>query len=177
MGTKSFQHPSAKSIKGKIHLKVSGFAQQHIVSIDDITESISEIPAAHIVGLTEIEYDPLRINQKFDYFDYRVPNLNALGEYRNKPDRIWIYKFDSLSQCRHLLFHEIGHFFYFTHLDSKLRKSWATSISKQGGFISSCASRNAAEDFAECYAYYLNDPGKLATFKHKRLFFSQRIFC
>jgi len=90
--------------------------------------------------------------------------------------KIIIYEFDSIDMFYHVLFHEIGHFVYFLSISSQLKKNWVTKTHKTEPFVSALSKRNAAEDFAECYAIYLSKPERLKQSPQKYNFIHQNVF-
>jgi hypothetical protein len=65
---------------------------------------------------------------------------------------------------------------YFFIIDSVLKKQWATQTHRKEGFVSDYASKNAAEDFAECYSFYMTSPEKLKRLKTKYSFIQKEVF-
>jgi len=161
---------------GKIQLLLSGFGQQDLLTIDDIIASVKKVPARHLAGLKKIHYDPSRLHQMLYYYLNIAPNLRSLGEFIQQSRKINIYQFKDKKQFYHTLYHEIGHYVYFFIIDSVLKKQWATKTHRKEGFISNYASKNAAEDFAECYSFYMTSPEKLKPFKIKHSFIHKKVF-
>lgn len=163
-------------IDGKIQLLLTGFHQQDIISIDEIIYTIKKLPTGHLAGLKKISYDPSRLHQMLYYYVGIAPNLSSLGEFIQKKRQVNMYKFRSKPQFYHTLYHEIGHYVYFFVIDSALKKHWATQLHRKGKFISDYASKNAAEDFAECYSFYMTNKHKLAQINVKYHFMQHEIF-
>ena len=163
-------------IDGKVRLLLSGFGQQTIISVDDVVNAIKILPAKHLAGLKEISYDPNRLFQSLAYYLNILPNRRSRGEFVQNQRQINIYAFKTPERFHHILYHEIGHYVYFVIIDSETKKEWVTKIYPRGGFITHYAKRNAAEDFAECYSYYVYQPEKLMAVDLKYRFMRDRIF-
>ena len=153
-----------------MELLIKGFKKQDKITLQQVIDSIMEIPQRHRKLLRAIVYDPKRLFQR----SYVVPksiNFNALGEYDRCPlEHILIYDFKDLNQFRHVLYHEMGHHVYWRILDSKMRKTWVTQVSREEPKVSEYAKRNASENFAESYAFYIQNPSILLNMPIKRDF-------
>jgi hypothetical protein len=167
---------SDHQLDGKIQLLLSGFHQQDIISIDEIIAAVKLLPAKHLVGLKKINYDPSRLHQMLYYYLGIAPNLSSLGEFIQKKRQVNMYKLHDKQQFYHTLFHEIGHYVYFFVINSHVKKEWATKIHRKDSFVSKYASKNAAEDFAECYSFYITHPKKLMQLNTKYSFILQQVF-
>lgn len=162
---------------GSIHIHVRGLDLQDIVTTDDIVSALEALPNSHISGLREIRFDPDReTDQSFPAFIPKRISARLKAKYRTWQRAITLYQFDHKKEFFHLLYHEIGHFVYFQIIDSKEKKRWVTEIYPGKGFVSPVASRNAAEDFAESYAFYVLDPGHLAKQHEKNQFMRTNVF-
>ncbi|EGG95020.1 hypothetical protein IMCC1989_1965 [gamma proteobacterium IMCC1989] len=167
---------SDHQLDGKIQLLLSGFHQQDTLSVDEIIDAIKLVPAGHLAGLKKIHYDPSRLHQMLYYYLGISPNLSSLGEFIQNKRQVNVYHFHSKQQFYHTLFHEIGHYVYFFVINSHVKKEWATQTHKKKLFVSEYAKKNAAEDFAECYSFYLVKNYKLRTIKTKYYFMKQKVF-
>lgn len=167
---------STYDIDGRVQLLLSGFGQQDIVSIDAIIDAVKQVPARHLVGLKKINYDPSRLHQMLYYYLNIAPNLRSLGEFVQESRKINIYQFRDQQQFFRTLYHEIGHYVYFFIIDSILKKKWATQLHRSEDFVSDYAQKNAAEDFAECYSFYITQREKLSRLKKKYHFFRTDVF-
>jgi hypothetical protein len=163
-------------IDGKVRLLLTGFGQQEIISTDDIITAIKLLPANHIAGLKKVNYDPLRLFQKLYYYLNIRPDIRSQGEFVQRRREINIYEFKTPKKFFHTLYHEVGHYVYFFTIDSHQRKEWATQLHHKTGFVSDYASKNAAEDFAECYSYFINEPEKLMSYSAKYYFIKTQVF-
>ncbi|WP_199611741.1 hypothetical protein [Flocculibacter collagenilyticus] len=158
-----------------MNIVIKGFNKQQIIAIEQISATINKIPKHHLIGLECIVYDPQRFYQR-SYVSPKTINYRASGQYDNSPiNYISIYKFNSFDEFTHILHHEIGHHVYTKLLNSFERKQWVTQISSKYAYISDYAKKNAAEDFAECYAYFHLKPEQLKSLSTKYDFI--RKFC
>jgi hypothetical protein len=163
-------------IDGKVRLLLTGFGQQEVISTEDIIAAIKLLPANHIPGLKKINYDPLRLFQKLYYYLNIRPDIRSQGEFVQRRREINIYEFKTPKRFFHTLYHEVGHYVYFFIIDSHQKKHWATELYKKAGFVSDYASKNAAEDFAECYSYFIHKPEKLMKYSAKYYFIKNQVF-
>lgn len=157
----------------KIILK--DFHLQNVISVDDITAVVKGIPSAHIAGVKTIAYDPTRYHQK-SYYDPKPINYFVQGEYKIGPfEHILVYKFDNLQEFRHILFHEVGHHVFMKTLSSKDKKKWVFDVYPNSQHITEYSKSNAAEDFAESYAFFLHSPNKLKKIFKKYIFIKNNL--
>jgi len=96
--------------------------------------------------------------------------------YAQRERRILVFDFASLRQFRHVLHHEIGHHVFERVLDSTWRKRWVALFKPGSRFITRYAARNAAEDFAECYATFVRNPKRLERLTTKYAFLRDNVF-
>lgn len=162
---------------GRVKLALFGFKSQSVVSIREIVNAIDHLPDAHLEGLDEIRYDPLREMQNLLSSLLKRSHLNRFqAEFVQVTRAVIIYEIPSASYFFHILYHEIGHHVYFRIIDSSLKKEWVRQIYPRSGHITKYASRNAAEDFAECYAFYILDPERLQNHSEKYWFLKEKVF-
>ncbi len=154
----------------KLNLLISGFGLQQIVPVDDVIDAICRLPAKHIKKLKVIKFDP---NKNISFLFRHQRQISQLGEYLLSHDAVVIYRFYSYDECFHVLFHEIGHHIYFKFLSSQQKKQWVTQVYRSEKGISKLGERNACEDFAECYAFYLTQPSSLRLLADKYKFISE----
>jgi hypothetical protein len=181
-GLRHYKKSKVSDINGvanqPIHLKLLGFGQQSLIPIENMLEQLNSLPDNHLAGLRTIEYDPSRRNllpSLINSILHRAPDY-CKGVFLQRKRKIIIYEFDSLDMFYHVLFHEIGHFVYFLSISSQLKKNWVTQTHKIEPFVSALSKRNAAEDFAECYATYLTKPDRLKLSPQKYNFIHQSVF-
>jgi hypothetical protein len=141
---------------GKLNLRLSGFAAQQIVPVDDIVRAIDRLPDFHLEGLREIAYLPEYAPDVRAYPAY--PRCAPQGEFVQSERRIFVYGFDRPAMFFHMLHHEIGHFVFFLVLGSRMKKQWVTQLFPESTCVTAYACRNPWEDFAESYAYYVLQP-------------------
>ena len=75
-----------------------------------------------------------------------------------------------------MLFHELGHFVYFRVISSFEKKQWVTEVHPVEEAVTRYGRRNAAEDFAEAFALYVQAPGELAGLPGKYRFMRDAVF-
>lgn len=163
-------------------VRVTGFGRQRRIPLGRIAAALGALPGFHLEGLREIEYDPERLGQKATgyFLPPRVytplPNLGCAAEFLQDEEKIAVYRFASEEELLHLLYHEIGHHVCQRVLGGSARKRWVTEIHPRSGPVSAAGARNAREDFAECYALYVRDPGRLRAFPAKHAFLQDEVF-
>lgn len=163
--------------EGRINLTVSGFEHQSIITVQQVVAEIDRIPSHHLAGLKEIRYDPLRETLTW------LENVSAISEsphtkgiYLQGFRTIAIYNFSSVEQLFTVLFHELGHYVYYTIIDSTVKKKWVTEVHPEKKYVTKYAKTNASEDFAECYAEFLLNPNNLVRIPKKYNFIRNAIF-
>lgn len=163
--------------QNKIHMHLLGFDLQTIVPINDITLKLNNIPSWHLSGLKEIRYDPTRETLNW------LKNAPAIsdsphtkGIYLQGFRTIAIYDFKNEKELYTVLFHELGHYVYYTIIDSIIKKQWVTEVHPIKKYVTNYARMNASEDFAECYAEFLLNPYNLVRIPKKYNFIRNAIF-
>lgn len=163
----------------KLNLLISGFSKQNIITVEKIFDAINALPDAHITGLNIIEYDPKRLNVIQAFFNklgYKRAPKCCKGVFIQNKRKIVIYEFNTREMLYHILYHEVGHFVYQLVLDSKLKKHWVSETHHTAPFITPLSRRNACEDFAECYTYYITKCETLMQSKQKYDFMHEYVF-
>src|SRR3954470_24625979 len=97
---------SAGEAAGKLNLRLSGFARQDLVPVDDIVRAIDLLPDFHLSGLREIAYLPELAPATSQYFCPAVPRGEPKGEFVQRERRIFVYAFDSPEMFFQMLHHE-----------------------------------------------------------------------
>ena len=166
---------------GRINLLISGFYRQSLVSTDDVIEAIEAIPSNHIKGLQVVKYDPAReVQQLMAQADGVSMEPHVMGAYYYASDLagIVIYEFHNKLMFYHMLYHEIGHYVYLRVLTQPLRDEWLYRVRPHANqrFVSRYAATSAAEDFAECYAYFCVFPQTLWKIFPKMRFIAEKVF-
>lgn len=161
----------------KLHLRITGFDLQSIITVNNIVEKINHIPTWHLAGLKEIRYDPNRetINL-ITKSPTRVESPNTKGIYLQGYRTIAIYDFKSEKELFTILFHELGHYVYYTIINSIIKKKWVTEVHPVKKYVTNYARVNASEDFAECYAGFLLNPNNLVRIQQKYNFIRNELF-
>ena len=161
----------------RINLKISGFELQSLVPIDNIVNEINRIPSWHLAGLKEIRYDPER--ETLNWLS-NTPVISesphTKGMYLQGFRTIALYNFNSEKQLFTVLFHELGHYVYYTIIDSTVKKKWVTEVRQVKKYVTKYAKTNASEDFAECYAEFLLNPDNLVRIPQKYNFIRNAVF-
>ncbi|WP_273047429.1 hypothetical protein [Pseudoalteromonas sp.] len=157
-------------------LIIKDFDKQTIVSKSHVVLSVNRIPRAHLEGLNYIVYDKARFFQR-NYSDASSVNQNVLGTYNSLPKNyVCIFKFSSLREFEHILYHEIGHHVFQHILSAQQRRYWVSELHRfYPEFISKYACTNGQEDFCECYAHYFTLPSKLQRLGKKYKFINDLV--
>jgi hypothetical protein len=141
-------------------LEISGFEKCELVNNDEIREYIeNNVPSEHLVGCPSIEFSP-------DYSLF-VKEPSTLGCFNTLTHEIHINENPELIGPDSLLetvVHEIGHN---VHENIKwesphLAGKWEELYWNSDYFVSEYATTSVNEDFAECYAKYIQDPELLS---------------
>lgn len=161
---------------GKIQLLLTNFHLQTTIDTNDIVALLKKCATFHLEGLQEILYDPLRQMQQPLLQARRYVPTHLKGQYLQHLHAIVIYPFENRQEALHTIAHELGHYVFLHRLDSTLRKTWVTELYPGSEKISGYARTNAAEDFAESYAYFLLQPAQLRQLQAKYAFMQQSVF-
>ena len=168
--------PKGAPIRGKVNLLLAGFKRQSVISVDEVLRAIDVLPAFHLEKLRSIEYDPIwNVCDELDYYESRS-SLAAAGKYVLADKTILMHKFINKPLFYRMLYHEIGHFVFYNAIGGDLKKEWVTRLYPGYPYITQYASRNGSEDFAECYASYILEPGKLMHIIEKFSFMKHQVF-
>ncbi len=160
--TKSITAADQVALRGKIRLRITGFHQQQVVTMEDILRTIDVLPGFHLEGLQEIAFEPWSLSGAVT--DTFVPpglRSRVRGEFIQRQRRIVIYAVDNRELALHVLLHEIGHYVFFLTLNSRVKKHWVTELYPRLPATTDYGGRNASEDFSEAYALYQTDPAQL----------------
>ena len=168
--------PKGAPIRGKVNLLLAGFKRQSVISVDEVLRAIDVLPAFHLEKLRSIEYDPIwNVGDELDYYESRS-SLAAAGKYVLADKTILMHKFINKPLFYRMLYHEIGHYVFYNAIGGDLKKEWVTRLYPGNPYITQYASRNGSEDFAECYASYILEPGKLMHIIEKFSFMKHQVF-
>jgi hypothetical protein len=163
------------TFESRVELWLAGFAEQSIVSTDDIVAAVDRVPNHQLEGLRGIIYDPERVTQELtpipEPWRFRIK-----GAFFQSQRCIVVYDFANRERFEHILFHEIGHYVFQYILDSFKRKRWVTELYPESRHVTPVASRNANEDFAESYATFLLEPERLLQIPKKHAFMRGDVF-
>jgi hypothetical protein len=162
--------------KGDIHIIVSGFSDQQIISIDDVTAAVDALPSHHLGGVQEIRYqeDHTYIN-KYGEETLTTPE-SCKAAFVQDDQVVLMHHFVSHEEFLHILYHEIGHHVFYRIINGFQRKHWVTEIHPNSKVITKYAGLNASEDFAESYARFVLDPKQLNRLTKKYRFMRDEIF-
>ena len=158
-------------LQAAVHLTLAGFARTSDGAVQATLSTIDSLPAAHLSELRYIVYDP-----QHQSLAEEIVNATTKGLYLREGRDIVIFDFDNLDELRHVLCHEIGHHVFEQIIDGECRVDWTTDIHPRGGHITAYSERNAAEDFAECYATFALRPKQLEPLTRKYQFLRDRVF-
>jgi hypothetical protein len=158
-----------------VRLWLAGFKAQHIISTEQIVAAVDKIPDRHLAGLRGIVYDHERVTQELMPYA-QLASFSIKGAFFQQERCVVVYDFNSQARFEQVLYHEIGHYVFYCVLDSYCKQRWVTQQYPNSKFVSPIAARNASEDFAESYAYYLNKPATLRDIPSKYTFMNNEIF-
>lgn len=156
----------------RLSLALSGFREQKLASINEITSAILKLPPAHIAGLSEICYRP-NGNALYPAFSRAQ---TCQGEFILETRQIILYSARDKAELIHMMLHEVGHYVFYNVIPVNLRYQWTHDVHPQAPFITQYAQTNASEDFAECYATYAQHPNKLKRLSKKYNFVQSHVF-
>jgi hypothetical protein len=174
--TKQSTVSDLKKKRTSLNVLISGFARQSKVSVKTITAIVDATPAFHLVGLDMITYDPQWETTSAQKLLDDSCSTSSKAVYMRGDRRILVFGFDDLAQFKHVLYHEIGHHVFERVIDSTLRKEWVTVVNPKSTHVTDYAAQSAAEDFAESYSVFLNDPARLQKIPTKYVFMRDKIF-
>ena len=166
---------AAASYDARVHLWLAGFDQQRIVSVEDVVSAIRDVPPPHLEGLKGVIYDGERVSQEL----IRHPagwSFTIKGVFFKEQRCVVLYEFPDRARFRRILHHEIGHHVFYHVIDSDRKKRWVTDLHPNSRHVSAIAKRNASEDFAECYATFLEAQEKLVLHPEKLAFLRRDVF-
>ena len=156
-------------------LEISGFENCELIDNQEIREYIeNNIPKEHLNGCPSIEFSP--DDPQF------IKEPDTLGYFNTLTHEIHINENPVLLGPDSLLetvVHEIGHN---VHENLKwdnpfLAEKWEELYCNSEYFVSEYASKSVNEDFAECYAKFIQDPELLKFFcPEKYAFMHEYVF-
>ena len=150
---------------------IRGFEHSRLVSNHDIASLIKQAPKRHLESLKAIAFISASERLLYD-----VPSSGEKGAYFPDYRSILFFDVDSIEACKHVLFHELGHFVFHQKITSYQRKQWASTLFTKRQFVSAYAATDPAEDFAESYAYYILDTQKIKAIPEKYHFLRFQVF-
>lgn len=165
----------AAQFDARVHLWLAGFSAQKLIKVDDVVAAIKSIPHGHLAGLRGVIYDPGKATQELTAYPERW-SFTVKGAFFHQERCVVVYDFESLAKFRHVLFHEIGHYVFYWLLDSYTKQRWVTQLAPQAPHVTRVAARNASEDFAESYAFFLEDRNVLLRNPRKHEFMRTEVF-
>lgn len=137
-------------------LEITGFENCELVKNDEIREYIeNNIPPEHLEGCPSVEFNP-----NYGLF---VENPGTLGCFDRITHEIHINENSELVGPDSLLetvVHEIGHNVHenLKCENPRMAEKWEELYVNSDYFVSEYATTTVNEDFAECYAKYVQDP-------------------
>lgn len=151
-------HPHENFAVSAVNIELWGFLKCPLLKAIAIAEVLAVLPGHQLEGLRSIRYEHARLIPGIArWIRLRGPG-KQLGRYDRSTQTITIHATKDRWTLFKVLFHELGHFVYFRVLSSSDRKFWVTTLSTQESSVTRYGQRNAAEDFAECYAAFLMTP-------------------
>ncbi len=131
---------------------VANFDASELTTTEEVGAYIEEnIPSEHLEGLDSIEYVD----------DQKAHEQGLLGVWDPTGDttHIEVYPHDDEGELYDTIAHEIGHNAE-ANLPAETVETWNDlyEASEQDEFVSNYAMSDPAEDFAETYSFYINDP-------------------
>lgn len=163
-----------------MRVQVLGFSRQSIVSTDYVLRTLQSLPEIHRKGIRLIRYDPQRdvaraINTYLD--PTMSPTVQGSFYHSDTLSAIIIWKFSTVAEFRHILFHEVGHYVFSNVLAQRERDVWFYEVRpKEGKTVTAYACKNAREDFAESYAVWFGDRDLLRLCPLREAFMRDRVF-
>lgn len=142
-------------VDGNIHVSLWGFRQCPWASPESVAQVLEMLPKHLLSGLAHIRYLSRALVPSTTTWVSAPGNVSLSGVYSQEDRTILIQAVHSRTKLFHVLFHELGHHIYFALLDSVEKKHWVVDIWGSEDPVSEYGKRNAAEDFAELFALYL----------------------
>jgi hypothetical protein len=142
---------------------VSNFNESGLTNTEEVTGYIKEnIPPEHLEDLDSIEYVD----------DQSAYEQGTMGQWANDEEiditTIEVYPHDNTGELYDTIAHEVGHnaennlspdlVDQWNDLYSQSFDNYLQSEGEQNEFITGYATMGPDEDFAETYAFYINDP-------------------
>ncbi|MFO8033189.1 MAG: hypothetical protein R6U22_11680 [Desulfohalobiaceae bacterium] len=163
-------------------LAIVNFSRQNLVSKQEILQAVHRLPKEHYAGLKIIRYDPHRTLATYmSYLQSQPSSIGTRGTYfhswETSESVVIIYPFRSRAEFFHALYHEIGHHVFLRVLEQEQRNQWFFQVRPaEKGLVTSRAGKNAREDFAETYACFCVNSGRLFQAPLKRDFLQREVF-
>jgi hypothetical protein len=158
--------------------EICGFEDCEFICNQELADYLKEnIPPSHLEGCPSIEFDPrhpLFIRSPFTLGFYECgSHAIHIGDELRFPDGI--------EQMKDTVIHEIGHNAYDEIIETSPElnaqweilnsESWEKYATQGTGFVSSYATTDKYEDFAESYMTYVRDPERLEFFSPEKYTF------
>ncbi|MFP4393356.1 MAG: hypothetical protein ACOC43_00810 [Desulfohalobiaceae bacterium] len=163
-------------------LAIVNFSRQSLVDKQEVLQAVKRLPREHYAGLKIIRFDPHRTLATYmSYLQDQPSSSGTRGTYlhswESSESVVIIYPFSSRAELFHALYHEIGHHVFLRVLGQEQRNQWFFQIRPaEEGYVTPRAGKNAREDFAETYACYCANPGRLYRAPLKRDFLQREVF-
>jgi hypothetical protein len=141
-----------------------------------VARALQLLPPHQLEGLKKISYEERALVPGLQRW-VRLPGKSRhRGRYDHEEQAIMLHRCDSREQLFHALFHELGHFVYFRVISSFEKKHWVMKVHPRERPVSHYGRHNAAEDFAEAFALYVQRPEHLAELRYKYSFLRDVVF-
>ena len=152
--------PHAGPFAGRVRVALPGF---HRAGARQLVTALAVLPDFHLAGLRYVKFDPER-------------GVVMAGWYDHEARGIHIFCATDIPDLLETLYHEIGHHVFWKVLSIDQRADWVMVVSPGAGSVSLYAERNAREDFAETYAWYVLDYIEPASLEAKLKFMHEVVF-
>lgn len=160
--------------------QILGFSQQNLVTRSQVVQAFERVPRQHRLGIHLIRYDPQKlIAQTINQYSDQSIGRSVKGSYYTSEDlkAVVIWRFHSVEEFQHILYHEVGHHVFHKYLQQSERDEWMYGVRKRElKTVSDNACTNAREDFSECYAFKLQGLRALALCPERAAYFDDYVF-
>ena len=152
--------PHAGLFAGQVRISLPGF---HGARARQAMAALAVLPDFHLAGLRYVKFDPDRGVMMAGWYDREVRGVH-------------IFCVANILDFLETLYHEVGHHVFWEVLTIDQRADWVRAVSPSEGSVSQYAERNAREDFAETYAWFVLDYAGLALFEPKLDYMAEVVF-
>ena len=107
--------------------QILGFSQQNLVTRSQVVQAFETVPGQHRMGIHLIRYDPHKlIAQTINQYSDQTIGHSVKGSYYTSEDlkAVVIWRFHSVEEFQHILYHEVGHHVFHKYLQQFERDEW-----------------------------------------------------